>query len=515
MTDSKKFPWVLLLAISILVFLLNVDYTSVNLALLPISEEISVNLSSLQWLISGYVLVWAALVLPGGRLADLYGKKNALFGGILIFLLGSAVAGFGHSIEILILGRILQGIGAAIFTPPCYGIVFTLMPISKQGFSIGVIGGAGGLGLAIGPTIAGYLIKNFDWRWIFYLNIPLGILVLVIIFFSVPKDKKIQNVAHLDFLSTALLAGGLGIFMIALNQIEEWGLKNFKFLGMIALATLSLLCFLARDRRQTHQILPLKFFHNSALLSCMAAITGVCFNFGLVLVIISLYLQNTLHYSSYETGLIFLPMTLAVGLLSPIGGKLGDIWDIRWPIIGGLFLIAAGSILMSFLESSSEPLYVLGALLIMGMGLGLTFPTINTALLRSVSKNDVNTASGLFTMVSMLGNSLSVILSTNFLVIFGRQHLIPLVQEKGILLSDEQYETLEKVLTKVEHTASQLKDFGEDQIPSLLELIDKSFVWAVERNMWIGAICALAPILPVYIWCKYLKIQEDASPPPL
>jgi EmrB/QacA subfamily drug resistance transporter len=514
MSESKKFPWVLLLAISVLVFLLNIDYTSVNLALLPISEDIAAPLSSLQWLISGYVLVWAALVLPSGRFADLYGKKSALSGGIGIFILGSLIAGFGSSIEILILGRIFQGIGAAIFTPPCYGIVFTQMPVSKQGFSIGVIGGAGGLGLAIGPTLAGYLVNNFHWRWIFYMNIPLGLLVLLIVFLSVPKDGKSKTTAHLDLFSAGLFAGGLALFMIALNKIEEWGLRDVRFLGILALSFLSLLGFWLRDRKKTHPILPLKFFQNKALLSCMSAITAVCFNFGLVLVIIGLYLQNTLHYSSYETGLIFLPMTLAIGLLSPLGGKLGDRLDIRWPILMGLGFIALGSFLMSSFSTTTSLAYVLSALLMTGIGLGLTFPTINTALLRSVSKEDVNTASGFFTTVSMLGNSLSVILSTNFLVIFGRQHLTTLIKEKDILLSKDQHGALVSVLGKVEHTADELKGFG-DQAPSLLEIIDQAFMWGVERNMWIGTLCALASLAPVYVWCQHLKSQKNPKNIPI
>ncbi len=514
MSESKKFPWVLLLAISVLVFLLNIDYTSVNLALLPISEDIAAPLSSLQWLISGYVLVWAALVLPSGRFADLYGKKNALFGGIGIFILGSVIAGFGSSIEILILGRILQGVGAAIFTPPCYGIIFTQMPASKQGFSIGVIGGAGGLGLAIGPTLAGYLVNNFHWRWIFYMNIPLGLLVLLIVFFSVPQDEKKKTTDRLDFFNTGLLAGGLGAFMIALNKIEEWGLKDIKFLGILALSFLSLLGFWLRDRKDPTPILPLKFFQNKALLSCMGAITAVCFNFGLVLVIIGLYLQNTLHHSSYETGLIFLPMTLAIGLLSPLGGKLGDRFDIRWPILAGLGFIALGSFLMSFFNSTTPLSYILASLLITGIGLGLTFPTINTALLRSVSSQDVNTASGFFTTVSMLGNSLSVILSTNFLVIFGRQRLMALLTENAFILSPAQNEVLVSILGKVEHTADQLKGF-EDQASSLLKLIDQAFVWGVERNMWIGTLCVLTSLAPVYIWCQHLKIKKTPKNMPV
>lgn len=156
--------WLLLLTICLLVFLMNIDYTAVNQALLPIADEIKVNLNDLQWLLSGYVLVWGALVVPAGRMADIFGKKISLIVGMVLFMAGSLLTGTGHSIEMLVAGRVFQGIGAALFSAPAYGLVFTSMPPERQGMALGIIGGIAGLGLAAGPTLAGFIIETIGWR---------------------------------------------------------------------------------------------------------------------------------------------------------------------------------------------------------------------------------------------------------------------------------------------------------------------------------------------------------------
>ena len=180
--------WIVLIAIGVLIFLINIDYTAVNLTFVPIAEEIKTDLSSLQWLLSAYVLVWAALVIPAGRMADLFGKRRCLITGLLIFLAGSALTGMGQSIDILVLGRVFQGIGAAIFTAPAWASIFTLAPPEKQGFVMGIILSFSGLGLAAGPTLSGFIIEEMSWRWIFYINIPLGFIVIATLLLYAPKD---------------------------------------------------------------------------------------------------------------------------------------------------------------------------------------------------------------------------------------------------------------------------------------------------------------------------------------
>lgn len=501
--------WMVLFAIGILVFLINIDYTAVNLALVPIAEEIDGELNSLQWLLSGYILIWAAFVVPAGRLADLYGKRYCLIVGIGVFIIASIMVGMGHNIYILILGRLLQGLGAAIFSSPAYGLVFSSVPPNKQGMAMGFIGGASGFGLAAGPTIAGWIIKEIGWRWIFYINIPLCFLVVVILMFYASAEKREENAARIDWISVVLLSFGLGFFVFALNQIEVWGIGDLRLLGMGLLGIFLLGYFFYHDRHQPFQTLPRSFFRNKSFVSIVVICFLTAYCFSLVLVMLGLYLQNTLHLTSSQTGLYFLSMTLAVGILSPFGGKMADHMDIRIPMIAGAVLTAIALFVLSLFDATSSPLFVCGGLLLAGLGLGIGFPSLNTALFRTLESNDINTGSGIFTMAMMLGNSLSVIVSTSLLVMFGRFKLFDLVGQEGLSISSDEFQLLAGVLAQVEHTSEQLVGFPSEQIPLLLKMIDQSFLYGYSLNLLIGMVLSVISTFVILVKLGRLDSQKS------
>ncbi|HBG34841.1 MAG: hypothetical protein A2X70_04675 [Alphaproteobacteria bacterium GWC2_42_16] len=486
--------WIVILAVGVLIFILNIDYTAVNLTLVPISEEIHVDLNNLQWLLSAYVLVWAAFVVPAGRLADLYGKRNALIGGLLIFMVGSCLAGIGQSIEILILGRVLQGIGAAVFSAPAWAFIFTSASPERQGFVMGVLLSFGGFGLATGPTLAGFIIEAVSWRWIFYINIPLGVLVIATLLVFSDKDVFAQVKQKIDVLGILLLSSGLCICVYALNQMEVWGATSPKLLGTAAFGVCLLGAYYFWDRLQEFRMVPPQLFRNKAYMAATFGEFFMAINFSMVLVLMGLYLQNTLHYSTYEAGLIFISMTISMGFLSPIGGKLIDAFGVRRPMIFGALLTACGLGMMTFLNTDPTLGYVISSLFLVGTGLGTYFTATSTAMMRSVPQEDLNVASGVFMMVMMVGNTLSIILSTSFVVIFGRNFLLKVTQENGFHLSSWQQKQLTDVIAKVEHSAAQLTTFSSEQVPFLLQWIDQAFVYGFSLNMMFGVLCALIAV---------------------
>lgn len=506
MTASPKSSiWLVLASISVLVFLLNIDYTAVNLALVAISEEISADLHTFQWLLSGYVLAWAALVVPAGRLADLYGKRTALLSGLLLFMAGSLITGVGTSIEVLIFGRILQGVGAAVFSPACYGLIFSIMPTHQQGFAMGILAGVSGFGLAAGPTLAGYIIKFLDWRWIFYINIPLGIIVILSVLYFVEKDKVEKGTPRLDPLAVVLLSIGLCSLMFALNQLQIWGWQDLRFWLILAAGFVSLMVFWFWDARKDPQTIPRHLFRNQALMSSIYAITFSVYNFSLILVLMSLYIQNTLHFSAYETGLMFLGMTLTMGILSPIGGKLTDLMDIRKILYFGFVVMASATLMMSYLSATSSLLCITIAFILAGLGIGQTWPALNTAMFRAVKPTEINTASGLFTMAVMIGNSLSVIIATSLVTKLGQHKLSSLFTDNGVKLTPEQYNNVVQVISQVDHSPAQLKDIPTEQVPLLLDLLNQAFLYGFSWNMWIGMALALVAIIPVSRGLKHIR----------
>jgi EmrB/QacA subfamily drug resistance transporter len=511
-TSSTKLglqSWIMLFAIGLLIFLLNIDYTAVNLALVPISEEIDGPLNVLQWLLSGYVLLWAALVVPAGRFADIYGKRFSLILGISVFMLGSLITALGSDIIILIIGRLIQGLGAAIFASPAWGMVFTSVPTNKQGMAMGFVGASSGLGLAIGPSLAGWIIKDIGWRWLFYVNIPLGLMVIAVLMAYAPREQKQITSEKVDWLSVILLTFGLSSFVFALNQIDVWGIRD-PLLLTCGIGGLGLLAFFRnRDRNQPFQILPQSLLSKRPFMCTVLTGFIVAWGFSHILLMMGLYLQNTLRLTSSEAGIYFLAMTLAVGILSPIGGKLADHMDVRIPITTGITFTIISLILLGFLRADSSAVYVCSGLLLAGLGLGMVFPSMSTAIFRTLQPTAINTGSAIYTMALTLGNAVSVIASTSLLVMFGRPKLLELVQESGITVTPEQQQILLEIINKVEHTPEQLKQFPQDQIPSLLGLIDQSFLYGFSITFWVG-ICL--NLIAIAIFWKYFEAQNAQTP---
>jgi EmrB/QacA subfamily drug resistance transporter len=418
---------------------------------------------------------------------------------------GSLITGVGHSIDVLIFGRILQGVGAAVFSPACYGLIFSIMPANQQGFGMGILAGVSGFGLAAGPTLAGYIINYLNWRWIFYINIPLGIIVILSVLYFVEKDKVEKGSPRLDPLAVVLLSAGLCGLMFALNQLQIWGWQDLRFWLILGGGLVSLKVFWIWDARKEPQTLPRPMFSNKALMTSIYAITFSVYNFSLILVMMSLYIQNTLHYPAYETGLIFLGMTLTIGILSPIGGKITDIIDIRWIVFFGFILIAIATLMMSFLNAHSSLLYITIAFICAGLGIGTSWPALNTALFRAVKPTEINTASGLFTMAVMIANSLSVIVATSLVTKLGQHKLSTLLTEKGLTLTPEQHTTLVQVISQVDHSPAQLSNFPAEQVPVLLDLINQAFLYSFKWDMWIGMVLALVAMIPVYNGLKHIR----------
>ena len=502
----------LLAAVGVLIFLLNIDYTAVNLTLVPIARETQSDLNTLQWLLSAYVLTWGALAIPGGRFADTKGKLPALTLGLLLFMMGSLLTGLGHAPWVLIGGRILQGIGAAFFIAPAYGLVFSSAPPEKQGMAMGVIGGFAGLGLAIGPTLAGWIIDTLGWRWIFYLNLPLGLFVLSALHWLTEKEHLQNPTASLSYGSISLLILGMSLFFFTLNQIEVWGLKSGLFWSLLAIGTFLLLFFWGYDQKQKYPTLPRSFFKNPPFVGVLVAMFVGSYAFSISLVLVTLYLQTILKLPSTQTGYVFLAMTLALGILSPLGGKLADKGDIRLPINGGFGLLLASFGVMMFWDSQAPLFLVMSALLMAGIGLGLNFPALNTALLKAISPQEINSGSALFTMIGMIGHTLSVIVNTSLLVLVGRPFLLKEIEIKGVNFSSEQKQKLVELIGKVEHSQFQLEVFPPELQATAQEVLNNAFMRGFKTCLGIAGLLLL---LGIFIIQKRLKDFSDKKSPAL
>lgn len=498
-----------LLSICVLVFLLDVEYSAVNLALKSISDDTNTTLNFVQWVLSSYVLVWGALVLPASRFGNIYGQRNMLFLGLFLFLLGSVIAGASTTLEILIGGRIIQGIGGAIFLPPCYSIVFATMPKSKQGIGIGIISAMGSLGLAIGPSLSGLILDYSNWRWIFWSNVPLGLLSWVIGYLYIPKDVPLEAQEKIDWLGVISLTTGLGLCMYALNQIEASFNLSPTFIASILLGFSALYFFWKWNGRSPHQTLPSHLFQNRSFLIVISAAFLEGMIFANVLIMMGIYLQNVLRFSSMESGAIFLAMSIPLGIISPLGGKMVDRFAGHIPVIMGSSFLFVSCAMMIFLNQHSSLPYVMISLALNGIGTGLLYPALNTIALKVLKPEELNYGSAAFTMAIMLGNTLSVVLNAGLCVMIGQSKFQSLLSELDFTLTENQKIALKNLIAQIDHGVEQLNSFPDAIKPTLISFLDHAFLSGFSVTM-IGSMLCAATIIMIS-WKKF-KYQEKLAP---
>lgn len=491
-TFSMKQFWSILGCMLILIFLLNIDYTAVNMTLVPISQELNIELNTLQWLLSSYVLIWGALVIPCGRLADLYGKKKMYMIGLCIFTLGSFILGIGNSIEVLIAGRLIQGVGGALMSAPLYSIIFTTAPKHMQAFAIGIVASASGIGLSVGPPLSGWVIELIGWRWIFLINVPLCLSVLALSVFVMPKDIKNEVQQRINYLVAFLLTAGLGVFIFGLNQIEIWGADSPLLWFMIStgLVLLGLFYYLDHRLEKNHlnQILPKSLLHDKPYVSVLYVAFAICFFFSLTLFAITLLLQNVYDLSVPETGLFMLWFTAIMGIMSPLSGKITDKVGLKRPIALGLFLLLIGGGFYLMIVPSSPLIMTGSALLVTGLGMSLLFSPLNTLMFRLVPAKDMNTGAGLFTAAMMFGHTFAMVIVSSLLVYWG-SHVMPgLLESLGLEFSTVQQNQLIEILGRAKHDPELFTAFSGNEVETARQIVKELYVSGLHANVVLSMI---------------------------
>ncbi len=508
--STPKPGWILF-AVCILAVMIQIDYTAVNVALIAIGHSLHADLSTVQWALSAYVLAWGAFVITAGRCSDLFGRRRTFLIGTFLFMLGSALTGAASEAWFMILGRVVQGMGGALFLPGLYTLVFTNFPENKRGFALGILTSSFAVGLAIGPTFGGVILHLLNWRWIFFLNLPLGIPVMGIILWAVEREPWRSSAESMDYIGAFIVALALIILMYALNQVNVWGPGSLKFLISIAVSIVLVILFVIYEKKQIHPLLQLDMFRNRPFLGCSLVYIIMGFTFSTVLIVGGLYLENALQYSPLQTGFIFLIMTAMFAALSIYSGKLVDRMDARVPIILGGVAVTA-SLLVFALSGQHSPLWMpMLALALFGIGGGLGFPALNATMMKSVPQEILSTASSAFAMFGCVGNTTGLILSSVLIVTFGEKHLVKLLVDHGGNLSSKQWLLLHNVIGSTHYSAAQLVSFPAENIPHLLDTLRNAFVYGMSIDMLTTMILSIIGIIISAVMIKGLHKKSHAE----
>ncbi len=405
--ENKK--WWTLAAVSFGLFMIMLDNTVVNVALPSIQSDLGVGLSELEWIVAGYALTFAALMLTGGKLADAYGRRLIFVVGIAIFTLSSLACGLATSGGMLISARIVQGVGAALMNPATLSIIAATFAPRERGKAIGIWAGTSALALAIGPLVGGLLTQHLSWSWIFFVNIPVGILGIAASYLLIDESRDSTH-ERLDI--PGLVTSGIGLFALTFGLIEAntYGWGSARIVTAFVLAVVLLVAFVVLEQRQRAPMLDLSLFRNSTYTGANVAMLMTALSMFGVFFFVSLYMQNVLGYSPVQTGAAFLPMTLIIILVAPIAGKVSDLYGSRWLIGAGMTLLSVQLFYFSTLGADATFWSLFPGLAIGGVGMSLTMTPSAAAATRAVPVDKSGVGSAVLNACRQVGGSIGIAL---------------------------------------------------------------------------------------------------------
>jgi len=406
-TEQNR-KWWTLGAMCFALFMVMLDNTVANIALPAISRDFHSSISGLSWVVNAYALAFGVLLVTGGRLGDLFGRKRMFLFGIVLFTLSSIGAGLSGSINELVFFRAAQGAGAAFLMPGSLSILTNTFSGSERGRALGLWAGISGMALGMGPVLGGLLVEKAGWEWIFFLNVPVALIAIPVTLYAVRESRDETASGRVDYPGIATLSLGLFLLVLGLVQANSYGWGSTRILGMFAIALASLGAFVWLQLREAEPMVDLTFFKNRTFSAGTGIGFLVSYSMFATFFFITLYMQNALGLSALQTGVRFLPMTLLIIATAPIAGRMSDRFGSRWLLAVGMVLVAISLAIESRITATSGYETLLPAFVIGGVGMGLTMSPMTAAVMGSVDRTKAGVASGILSMSRMIGGVFGV-----------------------------------------------------------------------------------------------------------
>jgi EmrB/QacA subfamily drug resistance transporter len=386
------------------------DNTVVNVALPSIAADLKIGLSELEWIVTGYALTFASLMLTGGKLADLLGRRLIFVVGLVIFTASSLVCGLAGSGELLIGARVVQGAWAALMNPATLSIIAATFPPRQRGTAIGIWAGTAALALALGPLVGGLLTEHISWSWIFFVNVPIGVIAIVASFLLIPESRDQSAEQRLDL--PCLLTSGIGLFSLTYGLIEAntYGWTSARIIGAFVVAVAMLVAFVLLERHQRIPMLDLSLFKNGTFVGANLAVLLVALAMFGVFFFISLYMQGVLGYSAVQAGAAFLPMTVLIMFIAPISGRSTDRFGSRWLITVGMILLAGQLLYFSRLGVEESYWHLFPAMVVGGFGMAMVMTPSAAAAVRALPVDKSGVGSAVLNAFRQVGGSTGIAL---------------------------------------------------------------------------------------------------------
>jgi EmrB/QacA subfamily drug resistance transporter len=503
LVTEENSRWWTLGAMCFALFMIMLDNTVVNVALPSIQRDLHASLSALEWTVNAYTLTFAVLLVTGGRLGDIFGRRKMFLFGVIVFGLSSAALGLAPNDTVLVAFRAVQGIGAAFMMPGTLSIITQAFPPEQRGTAIGTWAGVSALALAIGPVVGGFLTQDVSWRAIFFINPPIAVGAVAVTLFAARESRDETVGRTVDIPGIATLTVGLTALVLALVEGNSWHWGSTRMIGLFVLAATSLVAFALIELRVKAPTIDFSFFRSRTSVGANLVAFIVSFAMFAQFFFLTLYMQNILHYSPLGTGLRFLPSTLVIIFMGPLAGRLTDRVGPRPLIAVGLLVVGSALLIQSRLTIHSGYGLLLPGFVLMGFGMGLVMSPMSTAAMNAVDRTKAGAASGVLSMSRMVGSTFGVAVMGALVAAIGRSELNSSLPHIPASTRAALANTLD----------SGGPVSGAHASPQIVDATREAFVSALGTGLLVGAIVTLCGA--VVAWVLIQRLPRRTQPQPV
>ncbi len=423
-----------LLAVSSALFIVLIDNTVVNVAIPSIQRALHASLTTLEWTVNAYTVAIAVLLVTGGRLGDIFGRRRVFLIGIALFGVASAAVAAAPSGAAIVAARSLQGVAAALLMPGTLSIISDAFPPEERGRAIGIWSGVSGIALVVGPLLGGAIIQAVSWRAIFLINVPIAIAAIALTLYAVRESRDPTTDPSLDLPGILTLSVALAAVTLALIEGNSWGWGSARIVALFATAAAALGLFIAAERRARAPIFDLTWLRSRSFSGANCASATIAFAMFGTLFFVTIYVQRGLGYSPLKAGAAFLPVTVVAAIVAPLAGRLSERIGTRLVAIAGLAVAAASMWLISGVTDSSGYGTLVPPFVLLGLAIGLVIPATSTAIMDAVGDARAGVGAGVVSMGRMVGGSFGVAALGAVFAAVGRNRVQDAVSPLGVKL---------------------------------------------------------------------------------
>ncbi len=503
--------WWILAVMSIGVLIVFIDNTVVNTALPAISVELGASISQLQWVVNSYTLVLAGMLLLGGSLGDLYGRKMWMTIGLVLFGAAAIGAAFATNIETLIAMRAAQGLGAALVLPATLSIITNVFPRGERAKAIGIWTAVGALGIGLGPVLGGYLVDEFSWAAVFWLHIP--VVAAAIVGMVIVPESRDERGLKLDIPGAILGTTGLAALVFGIIRGGEAGWTSPEVLVAFGIAVVVLSAFAWVEMRSEAPMLPLRFFRQKDFTGAVIVIGLIMFAMFVSFFFLTQYFQIVQGRSALQAGLLIVPTSVAMMFTAPISGKVMSTIGPRYLVLAMSGAMLTGIVLLTRVEVGSSALSVIVPLMIFGLGAGLGLPALTDTVMAAVPEADAGVGSAVNDVSRELGGALGIAAIGSFVSIFYRSNINDAID--GTLPAD----VVELAREGVGVASVVARSLPGDVAVALTDASNSAFVdamttgFALSAVVLLGAVVVAFTLIPRRMREKQAELEPDDGPP--